>query len=137
MGKLSTFAAAAASATALVALAGAPADAAGTAYNTRQLTLTANPTAGMPNACVSRQIFLATGTYKWSQVLDGARIPSREIYLAAGTYTWDDCLVTRDGYYNQYSHLTKAGSSTATLADTSELRLSGSHTFGSELAPRF
>ncbi|MFD6227933.1 hypothetical protein ACFWFZ_13780 [Streptomyces sp. NPDC060232] len=137
MGKLSTFAAAAASATALVALAGAPASAADTAYNTREVTLTATPNASMPSACVSRDIYLATGNYKWSQVLNNARIPNRDIFIAAGWYTWSDCMIPYNGYYNQHSWLSKPGSPMATLADTNQLHLSGTYTFGSELDPSF
>ncbi|WKD34538.1 hypothetical protein [Streptomyces xanthophaeus] len=137
MNKLSKFAAAAASATALVALAGAPAEAADTAYNTRSVTLTANPTSGMVNACVSRNIYLATGDYKWSQILGGARIPNRDLYVEAGWYTWTDCIVPFNGYYNQHSWLSKPGSATAGLPDTNQLHLSGTYTFGSELAPKF
>ncbi|MFD5617417.1 hypothetical protein [Streptomyces yangpuensis] len=137
MNKLGKIAATAASATALLALAGAPAEAAATAYNTRSVTLTGAPNAGMPNACVTREIYLATGDYKWSQILDGARIPNRDIYIAAGWYTWNDCMIPYNGYYNQHSWLSKSGSPTATLADTNKLQLSGTYTFGSELAPKF
>ncbi|KOU32609.1 MULTISPECIES: hypothetical protein [Streptomyces] len=137
MNKLAKIAATAASATALLALAGAPAEAAATAYNTRSVTLVADPVATMPDACVTRDVYLATGDYKWSQILGGARIPNRDIYIAAGWYTWKDCIITRNGFYNQQSWLSKPGSATATLADTNELHLSGTYTFGSELAPKF
>ncbi|KJY20463.1 MULTISPECIES: hypothetical protein [Streptomyces] len=137
MNKLAKIAATAASATALLALAGAPAEAAATAYNTRSVTLTANPNEGMAWACVSRDLYLATGDYKWSQILDYARVPNRDIHIAAGWYTWTDCVIPRAGYYNQQSWLSKPGSATATLADTNELHLSGTYTFGSELAPKF
>ncbi|MFJ2594754.1 hypothetical protein [Streptomyces erythrochromogenes] len=137
MHKLVRAAATAASATALLALAGAPAEAAVTAYNTRTVTLAAHPKEGMPNACVTREIHLAAGDYTWSQVLGGARVPNRDIHLAAGWYMWNDCVIPYDGYYNQHSWLSKQGSATATLADTSRLHLSGSYTFGSELAPKF
>ncbi|MFE7095803.1 hypothetical protein [Streptomyces erythrochromogenes] len=137
MNKLAKIAATAASATALLALAGAPAEAATTAYNTRSVTLTAHPTEAMPKACVTRDIYLATGDYKWSQILGGARVPNRDIYIAAGWYTWSDCITPRNGHYKQQSWLSKPGSATATLADTNELYLSGTYTFGSELAPKF
>ncbi|MGW3325714.1 hypothetical protein [Streptomyces virginiae] len=48
-----------------------------------------------------------------------------------------DCIVPYNGYYNQHSWLSKPGSATAALADTNQLHLSGTYTFGSELAPKF
>ncbi|MFE7186157.1 hypothetical protein [Streptomyces erythrochromogenes] len=137
MHKLVRAAATGASATALLALAGVPAEAAATAYNTRTVTLAANPKEGMPNACVTREIHLAAGDCTWSQVPGGARVPHRDIRLAAGWYMWNDCMIPYGGYYNRHSWLSEQGSATAALADTGRLCLAGSHTFGSELAPRF
>ncbi|MFD9477687.1 hypothetical protein [Streptomyces nojiriensis] len=70
-------------------------------------------------------------------ILGGARIPNRDLYVEAGWYTWNDCIVPYNGYYNQHSWLSKPGSPLASLADTNQLHLSGTYTFGSELAPKF
>lgn len=131
-------AAVAAVATAVVALAGAPASAADTAYNTRSVWLDGNPTAGNENACTTRSLYLASGTYTWTQIFQGNRVPSRDIYLAAGTYTWKDCIVPYYRYYKQTSSLSKSGSATAYLNDPVEYHWpADTYTFGSLLDPHF
>ncbi|MEU2284907.1 hypothetical protein ABZ614_23715 [Streptomyces sp. NPDC013178] len=134
--KISKFAAVAAVATAVVTLAGNPASAADTAYNTRTLYLTGSPSSSGADACTSKTIYLGAGDYTWTHVFDSIRFPSRDITLSAGTYTWKDCLNPGSGDYTHTSSLAKSGSATATLVSTVET-FSGTHTFGSLLDPHF
>ncbi|MFJ3877053.1 hypothetical protein ACIPW5_06295 [Streptomyces sp. NPDC090077] len=137
-GKFGRFAAVAAAATAVVTLAGTPASAGDIAFNTRDVWVDGKPTQGQADACTSRSMYLASGTYTWTQILDGYRYPTRDLYLAMGTYTWKDCLSPRDGGYKQFSLLYKPGSETAYLVDPSEFGLApGTHTIGSLLNPHF
>ncbi|GAA0291153.1 hypothetical protein GCM10010302_32140 [Streptomyces polychromogenes] len=137
-GKFGKIAAVAAAATAVMTLAGTPASAADTAYNTRSVWVDGRPTWDQDPACTTRSIYLASGTYTWTQILDQYRYPTRDLYLAAGTYTWTDCLSPRGGYYKQTSSLSKPGSATAYLNDPAELGLTqGTYTFGSLLTPHF
>jgi len=135
LGKLATVAAAA---TAAVALAGAPASAADTAYNTRSVFLDGVPLESDADACVSRTLALASGTYTWTQIFQSSRTPTRDIFLAAGTYTWTDCIRPHNGYYQQTSTLDKAGTAPASLNDATQYHwASGTYTFGSLLDPHF
>ena len=136
-GKISKFAAAAAAATALVTLAGSPASAADTAYNTRSVWLNGEPEEGQEQACTTRSMYLASGTYTWTQIFGSVRTPTRDIYLAAGTYTWKDCIVPHNDSYEQTSSLSKPGSETAYLIDPNFLQPAGTVTFGSLLDPHF
>ncbi|MFD9035230.1 hypothetical protein ACFVZW_29445 [Streptomyces sp. NPDC059567] len=137
MSKFGKLAAVAATATALVAIAGSPATAADTAYNTRNVYLDGIPLPSDDQACVSRSMTLASGWYTWTQIYDAARNPSRDLYLASGTYTWTDCIVAGNGDYDQTSSLSKPGSATAVLNDTNLPFTRGTHTFGSLLDPHF
>ncbi|MFD3992931.1 hypothetical protein [Streptomyces sp. NPDC058583] len=136
-GKFSRFAAAAAAATALMTLAGSPASAADTAYNTRSVWLDGEPSGANVSACTTRSMYLSSGTYTWTQILGGTRTPTRDLYLATGTYTWKDCIVPHNGYYEQTSSLSKPGSDTAYLSDPSFGQPMGTYTFGSLLDPHF
>ncbi|WP_329114053.1 hypothetical protein [Streptomyces sp. NBC_01353] len=137
MSKFGKLAAVAATATALVAIAGSPASAADTAYNTRNVYLDGAPVWSDPDACVSRSMTVASGWYTWTQIFEGTRNPSRDLYLAAGTYTWTDCIRAWDGYYEQKSSLSKPGSATAVLNDTNLHFSAGTYHFGSLLDPHF
>lgn len=137
-GKLGKFAAVAAAATAVVTLAGTPASAADIALNTRSVWVDGTPTRGQDEACTTRSMYLASGNYTWTQILDGYRRPTRDLYLAMGTYTWKDSLSPGDGHYKQYSLLYKPGSETAYLIDPSEFGPDrGTPTIGSLLNPHF
>ncbi|EFL19825.1 hypothetical protein [Streptomyces sp. C] len=137
-GKSGKFAAVAAAATAVVTLTGTPASAGDIAFNTRSVWVDGTPTRGQDEACTTRSMYLASGNYTWTQILDGYRWPTRDLYLAMGTYTWKDCLRPENGYYKQYSLLYKPGSETAYLVDPSEFGLDrGTHTIGSLLNPHF
>ena len=125
-----------------VSLAGpAPAAQAAGANLSTTMWLSGSPTRGMQPACIGRNIYIASGTYRWvnlppsnpfSGVYDwGDDIrnhertfaPERRITLAAGTYYWSYCLVPRDGAYILESMLSKPGSSAAVL--TASQHLSG------------
>ncbi|MCX5612666.1 hypothetical protein OHB39_34715 [Streptomyces sp. NBC_00047] len=136
-GMFGKVAAVAAAATAVVAMAGVPASAADTAYNTRSVWLDGQPSGANASACTTRSMYLASGTYTWTQIFGGSRTPTRDIYLATGTYTWRDCVVPHNGYYEQTSSLSKPGSETAYLIDPSFGQLAGTYTFGSLLDPHF
>ncbi|MFF4847550.1 hypothetical protein [Streptomyces sp. NPDC001194] len=137
-GMFGKVAAVAAVATAAVALAGAPASAADTAYNTRSVWLDGVPRWSDADACTTRSMTLASGNYTWTQIWEGSRTPSRDLYLAAGTYTWTDCIRPQDGYYLQTSSLSKPGLDTAYLNDPVQHHFSqGTYTFGSLLDPHF
>ncbi|GHF52879.1 hypothetical protein [Streptomyces griseosporeus] len=135
--KFGKLAAVAAVATAAVSLASAPASAASTAYNTRTVWVDGIPRETDADACTTRTLYLSSGTYTWTQILNNSRYPSRDIYLAAGTYTWTDCIRPHDYSYQQTSTLDKAGSSPATLNDPSFQLDAGDVTFGSLLDPHF
>ncbi|WP_418960537.1 hypothetical protein [Streptomyces tritici] len=138
LGKLGKLAAVAAATTAVVTLAGSPASAASAAYNTRSVWLDGIPRASDADACVTRTIALASGTYTWTQIFGTSRTPTRTIYLAADTYTWRDCIRAYDGYYKQTSTLLKPGEGAAYLNDPNPLHLSaGTYNFGSMLDPHF
>ncbi|WP_432957850.1 hypothetical protein [Micromonospora haikouensis] len=79
-----------------------PASAAATAYNTKSSTLAGNPSDGMATICLTKDIALASGTYKWGYVMYGTNYDSesRNISLAAGTYKWTQCIDPKDGFYN-------------------------------------
>ncbi|MFE3582238.1 hypothetical protein [Streptomyces vinaceus] len=114
-GMFGKVAAVAAVATAAVALAGAPASAADTAYNTRSVWL--------------------DGVPRWS---DADACTTRSMTLAGGNYTWTDCIRPQDGYYLQTSSLSKPGLDTAYLNDPVQHHFSqGTYTFGSLLDPHF
>ncbi|WP_327280705.1 MULTISPECIES: hypothetical protein [unclassified Streptomyces] len=137
-GMFGKVAAVAAVATAVVTLAGAPASAADTAYNTRSVWLDGIPRASDADACTTRSMTLASGNYTWTQIFGGSRTPSRDLYLAAGTYTWTDCIRPWNGYYQQTSSLSKPGLETAYLNDQTQYHWSaGTYTFGSLLDPHF
>ncbi|MFF4104137.1 hypothetical protein [Streptomyces sp. NPDC001903] len=144
-GTFGKVAAAAAVATAVVALAGAPASAADTAYNMRSVWLDGVPRWTDADACTTRSMTLASGNYTWTQIFGNIYTPSRDLYLAAGTYTWTDCIRPQDGdrpgeagYYLQTSSLSKPGLDTAYLNDPVKHRWSaGTYTFGSQLVPHF
>ncbi|WP_367325712.1 hypothetical protein [Streptomyces sp. HUAS ZL42] len=136
-GRIGKFATVAVMATAAVTLAGSPASAADTAYNTRSLYLTGSPSPSNADACTSKSIYLGTGDYTWTQIFDTIRTPTRDIYLTAGTYTWEDCLSPEAGYYAHKSTLAKSGSATAILGGSVTYTYSGTHTFGSLLDPHF
>ncbi|WP_225849943.1 hypothetical protein [Streptomyces sp. HPF1205] len=132
----------AATALALGALCAAPATAAAaTAYDTVDQYLDQFPGYGHSPGCHHRNIYLAEGTYKWSQVLGGYTGPTRTIYLAKGTYYWEDCLeVPADLAYDQDSLLSLPGHPDALLQDDSGFHLTGSsgtYTWGSKLDPQF
>ncbi|MEU6170276.1 hypothetical protein [Streptomyces tanashiensis] len=138
LGTLGKVASAAIMAAAVVTVAGAPASAGATAYNQRTVWLNGLPMAGEAPACTSKSIYLASGTYTWTQRWEGYEYASRDIYLAAGTYTWKDCLVPRDGEYGQQSSLARLGLPTAYLNEMypqGEIR--GTFLFGSLLDPHF
>ncbi|HEY9370754.1 hypothetical protein [Streptomyces sp.] len=136
-GMFGKVAAVAAAATAVVTLAGAPASAADTAYNTRSVWLDGKPVSGQEQACTTRSMYLASGTYTWTQILGASRTPTRDIYLAEGTYWWIDCIRPHGGYYEQYSILDKPDSEMAFLLDPSFTQSEGTYTFGSLLDPHF
>ncbi|MEU6480318.1 hypothetical protein ABZ858_26225 [Streptomyces sp. NPDC047017] len=138
IGSFGKAAAVAAAAAAVVTLAGGSAGAASTAYNTRTVHLDGIPVESDADACTTKTISLAAGTYTWTQILDNSRLPSRDITLAAGTYTWTDCLRPHNGYYQQTSSLAKPGSAPAALNDPNQLTFSANdYTFGSLLDPHF
>ncbi len=136
-GMFGKVAAVAAAATAVVTLAGAPASAADTAFNTRSVWLDGEPSGANYNACTTRSMYLASGTYTWTQIFGSVQEPTRDLYLAAGTYTWKDCIVPHNGYYEQTSSLSKPGSATAYLTDPYFLQPASTVTFGSMLDPHF
>ncbi|NUQ96066.1 MAG: hypothetical protein HOY79_05705 [Streptomyces sp.] len=131
----------AAAALALGALGAPPAGAAATAYDTVSQYLQQFPTYGNQPGCHHRSIYLASGTYKWSQILGGYTGPTRTIYLTAGTYNWEDCLeVPATLAYDQDSSLSLPGHPVAWLRDDSGFHLtggSGTYTWGSKLDPQF
>ncbi|MFF0277807.1 hypothetical protein [Streptomyces sp. NPDC004330] len=89
-------------------------------------------------ACTSKSIYLASGTYTWTELWEGAQYATRDIYLAAGTYTWKDCVVPYDGVYGQQSSLSRLGLPTAYLNDTNTVGWDrGTYVFGSLLDPHF
>jgi len=76
-----------------------------TAYNIRTQKLSATPNTSMPEATVTRPIFLTDGCYDWELWYDGGTYNSRVIYLSYDQYTWLDYLIPENGHYDQRSIL--------------------------------
>jgi hypothetical protein len=123
----------------------APAKAAATAYNTRTMYL-AYPTPDLATACWTRNIALASGTYKWGYVFKGHNdnAGSRNIYLTQATYSWRFCIDPEDGYYDFSSTLQVIvdvdplpKAYLPVLAYSGSLIPGGTYTVGSYLDPYF
>jgi hypothetical protein len=87
-----------------------PANAAVDAWLTKTEWLWFPPGPNFVKSCVSREIDIAAGDYRWQlgNSLHGWDSPfrRRDIYLAAGTYVWRDC-IRQDStppYYSSYIH---------------------------------
>lgn len=113
-----------------------PASAAATAYNTRTSKLAGSPDFTMQNSCTSRTIYLAEGSYVYSQKIGASSGPARTLKLLPGDYEWWDCMMPNDGFYNQQSTLSFGGYPDVVLNSTRHLT-TGTYTFGSFLQPNF
>ncbi|MFI9588103.1 hypothetical protein ACIHCQ_41420 [Streptomyces sp. NPDC052236] len=117
------------------------APAAVTAKNIKTQYLTDKPTGDMPNSCVERRIYLASGNYDWGHVRGSTDTVVRpNLYLGAGWYTWGDCLDPAwGGYYIHSTWLDPDNPDWKSINITSDLEIpaSGAWTWGSFLDPRF
>jgi hypothetical protein len=88
-------------ATLLVTGVATPASAAATARNTKYMYLSPFPDDSMATSCVTRDIQLDAGKYRWGYVVQGWDDfhVVREITLAKGLYTWRNCI---DPDFNRY-----------------------------------
>ena len=91
--------------------------------------------------CLHRDIYLASGTYKWSAQIDGVPGYLRNIWLTAGTYYWTSCLAEQAGssdYYEVSSSLKDyALSDGVTIGSDLMVVESGTKTWGAVLDPSF
>ncbi|MER7537771.1 hypothetical protein ABTX77_23730 [Streptomyces sp. NPDC097704] len=114
------------------------AGAASIAYNTATLWLKGDPTSDTDPACVTREIYLASGNYGWGQTHGGRPGAGRTIWLQAGTYGMRDCLFGGLGDYAHSSLLVpELDLESVELRSTWDPGSDGTYTWGSYLNPYF
>jgi hypothetical protein len=77
------------------------------AYNTFNIPLTGKPKAGMATVCSWQTIYLTAGEYGWVIIIGGTTnvISAVDIPLDSSNYFWKDCIIPKNGYYQESSEL--------------------------------
>jgi hypothetical protein len=76
-------------------------------YHTFNIPLTGKPKASMPSVCSWQTIYLTAGEYGWTIIIGGTTnvLAPDDIPLASSNYFWKDCIIPKNGHYQESSEL--------------------------------